>query len=191
MGQISVASMFFDCRRHFPLGWHDIHFKHSSDTGDEDYWLIIAHLIVPFSQKAEVEKKKKRNYSKPAWQNRNRIITTLADIQLAILAGSISSKHNVFPLFCIRDAELVISRCAVRLWSAKESERRRWKPRSPGFSPLRRSDLKWTARMWANWKDFSRTLCSSVYTPENKPRVTTCQNQFAMPASFKIVSLAA
>lgn len=95
------------------------------------------------------------------------------------LQGSISSKHNVSPLFSISDAELVISRCAGRLWSAKESESckdgRFAAQVSPCWDALTLSEQSETELIG---NKFSRALCTLMYTVENKACDTTCQNSF-------------
>ena len=102
----------------FCLTWHPSAHQHSGSTWDEDYWLVIADLIVLLSKRDGKRKKKKNGLAEPQ-QYRNHTGWHSA----CHPRGSISSKHNVSLLFSIWDAELVISRCAVRLWSAKESER--------------------------------------------------------------------
>lgn len=112
--------------------------QRSVNTGDGDYWLVIADLIVSLSQKGKKKKKK------AAWRKPYRYHNHTGWHPACHLRGSISSKHNVSLLFSIWDAESVISRCAPRTLKCKGVGSRRWKAHSPGFSPLRHSDLKWT-----------------------------------------------
>lgn len=127
----------------FCMTWHPKTHQHSGNTGDGDYWLVIADLIISLPQ---MDKKKL------VLQNHNSIITTLADIQCVIfwdqflqsimcLFYSPSQMQSWWSQGAQEDFEVQKSRSCLRL-----------KIHSPGISLLRCSDLKWTEWNWANWK---------------------------------------
>lgn len=118
----------------FCMTWHPQTHQRGGNTRDGDYWLVIADLIVSLSQKDE-----KNN---TAWQNHNSVITTLADIQRAIL-GDQFLQSIMYRFYSPSEMQSWWSQGAHWHFEVQKSRSERWKIHSPGFSPLRSSDLKW------------------------------------------------
>ena len=120
--------------------------QRSVNTGDGDYWLVIADLIVSLSQKGKKKKKKQPG------GNHIGIITTLADIQPAIF-GDQFLQSIMYLFYSPSEMQSRWSRGARRgLWSAKESgagDGRLTAQVSPRWGTLTSSEQE---RNWANWK---------------------------------------
>lgn len=125
----------------FCITWHPKTHQHNVNTGDEDYWLVKSRSNgIAFRKR--IKKKKKNSLAEP-WQYHNWLTSIFGDQFLQSIMCRFYSPSEMQSWW---------SQGAQWDFEVQKSWSQRWKIHSPGFSPLRFSDLEWTEWNWANWK---------------------------------------